>query len=136
MQSSFGKRFYEFRKEKKTLSFPVSPLSIDSSELNMIALEGVSQPDFEIELANIADKYIWISKFRYLTDDLEDVARQKADLAQGHSWSKIEKKTKPDQLIFETWNAHPNVYVNMKSMHLESCRFLDPHTYVSNFSPT
>ena len=48
--------------EKKTLSFPVSPFSIDPSELNMIALEGVSQPDFEIELADKADKDILISK--------------------------------------------------------------------------
>ena len=107
MQSSFGKRFCEFRKEKKTLSFPVSPLSIDSSELNMIALEGMSQPDFEIELANIADKDIWISKFRYLTDDLEDVARQKADLAQGHSWSKIEKKPKTGPIDFRNMECSP-----------------------------
>ena len=97
MQSSFGKRFCEFRKEKKTLSFPVSPFSIDPSELNMIALEGTSQPDFEIKLPNIADKDIWISKFRRLTADLEDVARQKSDLIQGHIWSKIEKLPKPDQ---------------------------------------
>ena len=39
MQSSFGKRFCKLRKERKTLSFPVSPFSIDPSELNMIALE-------------------------------------------------------------------------------------------------
>ena len=102
MQSSFGRRFCEFRKEKKTLSFSVSPFSIDPSELNMIALAGVSQPDFEIELADIADKDIWISKFRCLAADLEDVTRQKPDLAQGHNWSKIEKLPKPDQLVFET----------------------------------
>ena len=90
MQSSFGRRFCKFKKEKKTLSFPVSPFSIDPSELNMIALGGVSQPDFEIELADIADKDIWISKFRRLAADLEDVTRQKADLAPGHNWSKIE----------------------------------------------
>ena len=80
MQSLFGRRFCEFRKEKR-LSFLVSPFNIDPSELNMIALEDVSQPDFEIELANIADKDMCISKFRRLTADLENVARQKADLA-------------------------------------------------------
>ena len=58
MQSSFEKRFCEFSKERKTLSFPVSPFCIDPFELNMIALEGVSQPDFKIELANTADKDI------------------------------------------------------------------------------
>ena len=66
----------------------------------MIALEGVSQPDFEVESANIVDRDIWISKFRCLRADLEDVARQNADLAQGHNWSKIENIPKPDQLIF------------------------------------
>ena len=96
MQSSFGRSFCEFKKEKKTLFFPVSPFSIDPSELNMIALADVSQPDFEIELANIADKDICISKFRHLAADLEDVARRKADLAQGHNWSKIEKLPKLD----------------------------------------
>ena len=35
MQSLFGRRFCEFRKD---LSFPASPFSIDPSELNMIAL--------------------------------------------------------------------------------------------------
>ena len=77
-------------------------------------MAGVSQPDFEIELADIEDKDIWISKFRRLAADLEDVARQKADLAQGHNWRKIEKLPKPDQLIFETWNALPDTYDNMK----------------------
>ena len=118
MQSSFGRRFCEFRKEKKTLSFPASPFSIDPLELNMIALAGVSQPDFEIELADITVKDIWISKFRSLAADLEDVARQKADVAQGHDWSKIEKLPKPDQLIFETWNALPDTYDNMKKYAL------------------
>ncbi|XP_076805287.1 general transcription factor II-I repeat domain-containing protein 2B-like [Clavelina lepadiformis] len=118
MQCSFGKRFCEFRKEKKTLSFSVSPFSSDPSELNMIALSGVSQPDFELELADIADKDIWISKFRRLTADLEDVPRQKADLAQGHNWSKIENLPKPDQFIFETWNALPDTYDNIKKYAL------------------
>ena len=78
MQSSFGRHFCTFRKEKKTLFFPVSFFSIDPCKLNMIALEDLSQPDFEIELAN---KDLWISKFRCLTADFEDVALQKADLA-------------------------------------------------------
>ncbi|XP_059845929.1 uncharacterized protein LOC132405264 [Hypanus sabinus] len=93
MQTSFGKRFCEFREEKNTLSFPVTPLSIDPSLLNTTALAGVSQPDLEMELADIADKDIWVSKFRRLTADLEDVARQKAVLAQKHKWSDIENLT-------------------------------------------
>ena len=103
MSSEKRRRLYPF------LFLPSA--SIHSTK--MIALEGVSQPDFEIELANIADKDIWISKFRRLIADLEDVAYQKADLAQDHNWSKIENLPKLDQLIFETWDALPNVYENM-----------------------
>lgn len=118
MQTSFGKRFCEFREEKTTLSFPVTPLSLDPSLLNTTALAGVSQPDLEMELADIADKDIWVSKFKRLTADLEDVARQKAVLAQNHKWREIENLPKPDKLVFETWNAIPDVYVNMKKYAL------------------
>ena len=34
IQSSYGRRFCDFRKEKKTLFFSVAPFSIDPSELN------------------------------------------------------------------------------------------------------
>ena len=82
MQGAFGKRFSEFRKEKNTLSFLVTPLDIDPSLLNTSAFTGVSKPNLEIELANIADKDLWVSKFKGLTADLEEVARQKAALAK------------------------------------------------------
>ena len=67
MKTSFGERFSEFRKEKTTLTSPVTPLDIDPSLLNISAFPGVSQPNFEIELADIADKDIWVSKFKSLT---------------------------------------------------------------------
>ncbi|KAK1903618.1 General transcription factor II-I repeat domain containing protein 2A, partial [Dissostichus eleginoides] len=76
--------------------------------------KGVSQPDLEIELADIADKELWVSKFKRLTADLEDVARQKAILAREHKWSDLEILPKPDKLVFETWNAIPDTYMNMK----------------------
>ncbi|KAK1889551.1 General transcription factor II-I repeat domain containing protein 2A [Dissostichus eleginoides] len=114
MQTAFGQRFSEFRKEKNTLSFPVTPLDIDPSMLNMSPFTGVSLPDLEIELADIADKELWVSKFKRLTADLEDVARQKAILAREHKWSDMEILPKPDKLVFETWNAIPDTYMNMK----------------------
>lgn len=80
----------------------------------MSAFPGVSQPDLEIELAEIADKDLWVSKFKSLTAKLEDVARQKAILTQIHKWSDIENLPKPDELVFETWNAIPDNYINMK----------------------
>ncbi|KAM9717454.1 general transcription factor II-I repeat domain-containing protein 2A-like isoform 1-T1 [Menidia menidia] len=114
MQASFGKRFCEFREEKNTLSFPVTPLSIDPSLLNMTAFPGVSQPDLEMELADIADKDIWVSKFKSLTADLENVCHQKAVLAQNHKWSEVANLPKQDKLVFKTWNAIPDSYINMK----------------------
>lgn len=80
----------------------------------MSAFTGVSQPDLEIELADIADKELCASKFESLTADLEDVARQKAILAGEHKWSDIENLPKPDKLVFETWNVIPDTYMNMK----------------------
>ncbi|KAM4702061.1 general transcription factor II-I repeat domain-containing protein 2B-like [Discoglossus pictus] len=74
---------------------------------------GVSQPDLEMELADIADKDIWVSKFKCLVATLEDVARQKDILAQNHIWSDIENLPKQDKLVFEIWNAIPNTYINM-----------------------
>ncbi|KAI4799871.1 hypothetical protein KUCAC02_016410, partial [Chaenocephalus aceratus] len=95
-KTAFGQRFSEFRKGKNTLSFPVTPLVIDPAMLNMSPFTGVSQPDLEIELADIADKELWVSKFKSLTADLEDVARQKAILAREHKWSDLEILPKPD----------------------------------------
>lgn len=86
LQSSQCKlRFCDFSKEKKTHY---------ASLLNIIALKGVSQK------ADIAGKDVWASTFRGLTGDLEDVARQKAIIAQKHKWSDTENL--PNQtVIFE-----------------------------------
>lgn len=103
MQTSFGKRFCELREgEKNTLSFPVTPLSINPCLLNMTAFAGVSQPDLEMELADI-----WALKFKSLTADLESFSRQKAVLAQNHKWSDIANLPKQDKGVFETWNVIP-----------------------------
>ncbi|KAK7909442.1 hypothetical protein WMY93_014126 [Mugilogobius chulae] len=114
MQSAFRDRFSEFRKEKSTLSFPLAPLSVDVSLLNMDPFTDVSRPDLELELADIVDKEMWTSKFVTLTAELENVARQKARLAQIHKWSDIENLPKPDKMVFETWNELPSTYENMK----------------------
>uniref|UniRef100_A0A674PAJ3 General transcription factor II-I repeat domain-containing protein 2A-like n=2 Tax=Takifugu rubripes TaxID=31033 RepID=A0A674PAJ3_TAKRU len=114
MQAAFEKRFSEFRKEKQTLSFPVAPLNSDPSLLNTSAFTGVSKPDLEIELADIADKVLWVNKFKSLSADLEEVVRQRATLAKEHKWSDMEQLPQPDKLIFATWNAIPDTYINMK----------------------
>ena len=78
----------------------------------MTSFTNVSLPD--LELADIADKDVWVSKFRSLTPNLEDLARQKAMLALNHKWTDIENLVKPEKLVFDTWNAIPDSYINMK----------------------
>ena len=116
MQTAFGSRFCEFRKEKMTLSFPVTPLETDPSLLS--TFPGVNQADLEMEMADIADKDLWVSKFKRLTAELEDVTRQKAQLAQSHKWSEIESLPTPEKLVYDTWNALPDSYRNMKTYAL------------------
>lgn len=75
------------------------------------AFAGVSQPNIELGLPN---KDIWVSKFKRLTADLESVAPQKFILAQNHKCSAIENPPKPDKFPFETCNATPDSFINMK----------------------
>lgn len=107
IQAAFGSRFSEL-----TLSFPVTPLETDPSLLNRFP--GVNQSDLEMEMADIADKDLWVSKFKCLTAELEDVSRQKANAVQSHRWGEIESLPTPEKLVFETWKALPDTYRNMK----------------------
>ncbi|KAK2821683.1 hypothetical protein Q7C36_021026 [Tachysurus vachellii] len=95
-----------------TLSFTVTPQEIDASLLN--TFPGVNQADLEMEMAGIADKYLWVSKFKSLIAVLEDVTRQKAYAAQSHNLSEIETLPTPEKLVFETWNARPDSYRCLK----------------------
>jgi len=63
MQTAFLERFCDFRKEKNTLAFPITPLNVQTSLLNMTSFTAVRLPDLELELADIADKDMWVSKF-------------------------------------------------------------------------
>lgn len=68
-----------------------------------------------MKMADIADKDLWVSKFKGLTAELEDVTRQKAQLAQSHKWSEIESLPTPEKLVYDTWTALPDSYRNMKT---------------------
>ena len=83
----------------------------------MTSFTNVSLPDLEIELAGIADKNVWVSKFRSLTPNLEDLARQKAMLAQNHKWIDIENLLKPEKLVFDTYVATSM----LRTTNLKSC---------------
>ena len=54
---------------------------------------------------------LYLQNGRRPTADLEDVARQKAILAEEYKWSDIENLPKPDKLVFETWNTIPDKYL-------------------------
>ncbi|KAK1874610.1 General transcription factor II-I repeat domain containing protein 2A [Dissostichus eleginoides] len=87
MQTAFGQRFSEFRKEKNTLSFPVTPLDIDPSMLNM-------------------------SPFTGLISKMSPVRRLfSLGSTNGAIWK---SSPNPTNLCFETWNAIPDTYMNMK----------------------
>ncbi|KAK0146754.1 hypothetical protein N1851_013961 [Merluccius polli] len=124
MQVAFGNRFSEFRKENNTLSFPVTPLDIDTSQLNISAFTGVSQPDLEIELADVADKD------KSLRADLEEVAPSEGH-SKEHKWSDIDNLPKPDKLVFETWSAIPNTYINMKILSIFGSTYLCEQVFSS-----
>lgn len=112
--SCIWRKIQQVQTGKNSLSFPVKPLDIDPSLLNISAFTGVSQLDLEIELADIVDKELWVSKFKNLTADLEEVAHQKPVLAKDRKWSDVESLHKPDKLVFKTWSGVPDKYMNMK----------------------
>ena len=62
---------------------------------------------------------------------LEDAARQKAELTQGHNWNEIKNLPKPNQLIFETGKVRIDgpTYINKKKYALEN-RSIFRSTYV------
>ena len=111
LPTSFSIRFCQFREENNTSSFPVTPLATDPSLWNMTPFAAVSQPDLEMELVDIADKDIWVSEFKCLTADLEDVSHQKAILTQNHKWSDVENIPKPEKIVIVTWTLRPRLYV-------------------------
>lgn len=75
---------------------------------------GASEPHLETELADMAGKNGWISKFRCLTAEREVACQEAAQRAQ------TERCRKADKPVFETWRAVPDTHANMKSMLLES----------------
>lgn len=99
--------YCSFQKGKNYTILRCHALDIDPSP-EMYTFTGASKPNLEIELAGLADKALWVPKFKSLTAKLEAVARQKAE------WSDTENLPKPNILVFETWNAIPHNYLNMK----------------------
>lgn len=83
-----------------------------------------------MELADIAENDMWTSRFRRLTADLEDAARQKAALPHNNEWSEIENLPEPDRFIDETWNATADTYTNMRKIRFWSPVDIRIHTFM------
>ncbi|KAL6476460.1 hypothetical protein MHYP_G00149590 [Metynnis hypsauchen] len=107
---SFKVRFGEFRERTRLFKFITHPheCAVDSTDLSYIP--GVSVRDFELQAANLKASDMWVNKFKSLNEDLERLARQKAELASKRKWGEMKKLQPKDQLIDKTWNVLPVTY--------------------------
>ena len=67
----------------------------------MSCIPGVSIGDFEMEVADLTSSDIWVGKFKSLNDQLEGIARQRAQLASEHKWTDMGKLPSEDELILK-----------------------------------
>ena len=67
----------------------------------MSCIPGVSIGDFEMEVADLTSSDIWVGKFKSLNDQLEGIARQRAQLASEHKWTDKRKLPSEEELILK-----------------------------------
>ncbi|CAJ1078465.1 general transcription factor II-I repeat domain-containing protein 2-like [Xyrichtys novacula] len=115
---SFKARFGEFREHTRLFKFITHPneCSLNADDLSYIP--AVSVRDFEAEVADLKASDMWVNKFKSLNEDLERIARQKAELASKHMWTEMKKLQPEDQLIIQTWNALPVTYDTLKRVSI------------------
>lgn len=111
---SFKARFGEFRANTGLFKFITHPHECEVDKINLMCIPGVSIADFELEVADLKASDIWMTKFKSLNEELERLARQRAELAREHKWSEIKKLQPEDQLILKTWNELPVTYHTMQ----------------------
>ena len=61
---------------------------------------------------------MWVNKFKSLNEDLEGLARQRAELSRKHMWTEMKKLQSEDQLILKTWNALPLAYCTLQRVSI------------------
>nr|XP_033788672.1 general transcription factor II-I repeat domain-containing protein 2-like [Geotrypetes seraphini] len=115
---SFKAHFGEFRERARLFKFITHPheCAVDSADLSYIP--GVSVRDFELQAADLKASDIWVNKFKSLNEDLERLARQRAELASKHKWGEMKKLQPADQLIVKTWNALPVTYHTLQCLSI------------------
>ncbi|KAA8580490.1 hypothetical protein FQN60_013448 [Etheostoma spectabile] len=72
--------------------------SLNTADLSYIP--GVSVRDFEAEVADLKASDMWVNKFKSLNEDLERIARQKAELASKHMWTEM-KNLQPEDRDYQ-----------------------------------
>lgn len=115
---SFKARFGEFREHTQLFKFITHPNECSLNTADLSYIPGVSNRDFETEVADLKASDMWVNKFKTLNEDLERLARQKADLASKHMWTEMKKLQPEDQLIIKTWNSLPVTYHTLQRVSI------------------
>uniref|UniRef100_A0A3B3VE12 SPIN-DOC-like zinc-finger domain-containing protein n=1 Tax=Poecilia latipinna TaxID=48699 RepID=A0A3B3VE12_9TELE len=74
-------RFGEFREHTHLFKFITHPNECSLNTADLSYIPDVSLRDFEAEVADLKASDMWVNKFKSLNEDLERIARQKADIA-------------------------------------------------------
>uniref|UniRef100_A0A8C5I7P3 Uncharacterized protein n=1 Tax=Gouania willdenowi TaxID=441366 RepID=A0A8C5I7P3_GOUWI len=115
---SRGKVLSRFAAYACTASEPTQNFDLHQLAADLSYIPDVSLRDFEAEVADLKASDMWVNKFKSLNDDLERIARQKAELASKHMWTEMKKLPPEDQLIIKTWNALPVTYDALKRVSI------------------
>ncbi|RVE58859.1 hypothetical protein OJAV_G00198850 [Oryzias javanicus] len=115
---SFKARFGEFREHTRLFKFITHPIECSLNAVDLGYIPGVSVRDFEAEVADLKASDMWGNKFKSLNEDLESIARQKAELASKHMWTEMKKLPPEDQLIIKTWNALSVTYHTLQRVSI------------------
>uniref|UniRef100_A0A3B4XJK6 HAT C-terminal dimerisation domain-containing protein n=1 Tax=Seriola lalandi dorsalis TaxID=1841481 RepID=A0A3B4XJK6_SERLL len=81
---SFKARFGEFREHTHLFKFITHPNECSLNTADLSYIPDVSLRDFEAGVADLKASDMWVNKFKSLNEDLERIARQKAELASKH----------------------------------------------------
>ena len=104
---SFKARFLDFREHTRLFKFITHPYECEVDKADLIYISFISMRHFEIEVADLKASDMWVNKFKSLNKDLEELARQRAELSREHMWTEMKKLPSEDQLIFKTWSELP-----------------------------
>lgn len=98
--------------------FTTHPNECSLNTADLSCIPDVSLRDFEAEVADLKASEMWVNKFKSLNEELEKIARQKAELASKHMWTEMNKLQPEDELILKTWNALPVTYHTLRRVSI------------------